>query len=308
MMTYSNLDGSVNTKTLRDLLRWKLDLGEERRKPRDPLLDRPAPSVHNDGSAILRAARPALTWLGHATYLVQLGGLSVLIDPVLSDRILALRRQVPLGVAFERLPPIDVVLVTHNHRDHMDAPSLLRIGPRARYLVPQGLASWFRREHLDDVVELGWWQHHETRGVRITFVPSQHWSQRGAFDRNASLWGGYVIEDGTHRVYHSGDTAYFDGFGQIGSRLGVIHAAMLPIGAYAPRWFMETQHMNPSDAVQAFRDLRAERFVAMHWGTFRLTDEPLSEPPELTREQWQTQQLEASRLSIPAIGETIWLA
>ncbi|MBK6520149.1 MAG: MBL fold metallo-hydrolase [Polyangiaceae bacterium] len=304
---YTNLDGSRNDKTLVDVLKWKLDLSDEKRPPRDPSRDTPAPRIANDGALLRRADRPALTWIGHATYLIQLGGRSILVDPMFSERLFALRRLVDPGLAVEALPKIDAVLVTHNHRDHMDAPSLRRLGPRTRFIVPKGLAAWFRREHLDDVVELGWWEHHDLAGARITFVPSHHWSQRGPFDRNTSLWGGFVVEDGTHRVYHSGDTAYFEGFRDIGRRLGPIDAAMLPIGAYEPRWFMKAQHMNPDDAVRAFIDLGARRFAAMHWGTFRLTDEQLSDPPLHTRERWSAERLDEARLAIPAIGETLLL-
>jgi L-ascorbate metabolism protein UlaG (beta-lactamase superfamily) len=306
-MVFSNLDGSINRKTFLDVVRWKLDLGEEKRVARDPSRDRPAPRIDNDGAALQGAERSALTWIGHATFLIQLGGKSILVDPIFSERLVALPRLVAPGVAFARLPKIDAVLVTHNHRDHMDAPTLSRIGARALYIVPKGLAAWFRREDLDDVVELGWWEHHDLGGVRITFVPSQHWSQRTAFDRNTTLWGGYVLEDGTHRVYHSGDTAYFEGFSQIAARVGRIDAAMLPIGAYEPRWFMKTQHMNPDDAVSAFIDLKANRFVAMHWGTFRLTDENLSDPPEHTRTAWHGRRLEDDRLLVPEIGRTLFL-
>jgi L-ascorbate metabolism protein UlaG (beta-lactamase superfamily) len=138
-------------------------------------------------------------------------------------------------------------------------------------------------------------------------VPSQHWSRRSLFDEDKTLWGGFVIDDASRRVYHSGDTAYFSGFSEIGTRCGPLDAAMLPIGAYDPRWFMAPQHMNPADAVQAFRDLGAQRFFAMHWGTFKLTDEPLDEPPALLRALWREHALDESRLFVPAIGETVWL-
>ena len=134
-----------------------------------------------------------------------------------------------------------------------------------------------------------------------------NWSRRGLFDRNASLWGGYVVETGRRRLYHSGDTGWFDGFVEIGRRCGPIDAAMLPIGAYAPRWFMRPQHLDPPEAVDAFLALGAEHFVAMHWGTFKLTDEDLREPPERLRAAWSRARLPSRRLSVPAIGETLWL-
>jgi L-ascorbate metabolism protein UlaG (beta-lactamase superfamily) len=158
-------------------------------------------------------------------------------------------------------------------------------------------------------VELGWWDADLVgKGVRVTYVPSQHWSRRGLFDTNETLWGGFVIEGTSARIYHAGDTAYFEGFRQIGARFPEIDAALLPIGAYDPPWFMEKQHMNPEQAVQAFVDLGARNLVAMHWGTFKLTDEPLDEPPRRLREEWARRALPAEALRIPAIGETISLS
>ena len=152
--------------------------------------------------------------------------------------------------------------------------------------------------------ELGWWATERIGPVRITFVPAQHWSRRGVFDANQMLWGGFIIEGSSARIYHSGDTAFFDGFGEIGRRLGPIDAALLPIGAYDPAWFMERQHMNPEQAVQAFADLGARTFFAMHWGTFKLTDEPLLEPPQRLRDDWRRRALPEDRLRILAVGET----
>jgi L-ascorbate metabolism protein UlaG (beta-lactamase superfamily) len=303
---FTNLDGSVNPHGLGTLLRWKLGLHDGPRFPaKQPAV---VPIVANDGVALRGARTPALTWIGHATYLVSLGGKSILIDPVFSDRLALLPRHVPPGLARADLPKLDLVCITHNHRDHMDAPSLRLIGDEPVYVVPLGLGAWFRRAGYSRVVELEWWEHRELEGVAVTFVPSQHWSKRSLFDDNESLWGGYVLEREGVRVYHSGDTAYFDGFAQIAERCGPLDAAMLPIGAYEPRWFMRSQHMNPADAVQAFEDLRADRFVAMHWGTFKLTDEPLDQPPQLLRACWAERNLPEHRCSVPAIGETVRLA
>ena len=152
-----------------------------------------------------------------------------------------------------------------------------------------------------------WWQREHIVGLDVTFVPAEHWSRRGLLDTNESWWGGYVIERGGLRVYHSGDTAWFDGFELIRQKCGPIDAAMLPIGAYAPRWFMQRQHMDPADAVRAFTALGAARFVAMHWGTFKLTDEDLAEPPRLLAEAWQRESLPQDRLAVPAIGQTLRL-
>lgn len=305
MARFTNVDGSTNPHGLGTVLRWKLGL-HDGRKIRAPATT-PVPRVENDGKALRGAPHPALTWIGHATYLVQLGGRSLLIDPVFSMRLAIVPRNGPPGVAPADLPPIDVVLITHNHRDHMDAPSLRLLGPAPLYVVPRGLAEWFRRAGMPRVVELDWWERTDAEGFDLTFVPSQHWSRRGLLDENASLWGGWVIEREGVRLYHSGDTAWFDGFAEIGRRAGPIDAAMLPIGAYEPRWFMRTQHIDPIEAVAAFEALGAQRFFAMHWGTYKLTDEDLLEPPQVLRAHWEERGLAEWRREIPAIGETIRL-
>jgi L-ascorbate metabolism protein UlaG (beta-lactamase superfamily) len=280
----------------------------DERQPKTPKTGVDVPAVQNDGRELAGARRDALTWIGHASFLIQLGGVSALIDPVLGSSIgPGFRRNVAPGLEYSALPRIDLVLITHNHRDHMDEASLRKLGPDPTYVVPQGLGKWFSKRGFPRVVEMQWWQQNEIQGLHITFVPSQHWSRRGLLDTNESWWGGYVVEHEGLRLYHSGDTAWFEGFSLIGERVGPITAAMLPIGAYAPRWFMKHQHMNPEDAVAAFQALGAERLVAMHWGTFKLTDEPLDEPPQFLRRVWAESGLPEAARHIPAIGETIFL-
>ena len=241
-----------------------------------------------------------MTWLGHASFLVQGAGASVLIDPALGPRISIVSRNAGPGLRVEQLPRIDASLVTHNHYDHLDLPTLHAVGAP----VIAGLGTHTTVKDLP-CTELAWWDRMNVGGLTVTFVPSQHWSRRGLGDTNQALWGGFVVEGAGARVYHAGDTAYFSGFQDIGRRFPGLDAALLPIGAYDPEWFMRSQHMNPGDATQAFLDLGARRLVAMHWGTFKLTDEPLDEPPRLLRAEWERRTLPPQALSIPPIGGTL---
>jgi L-ascorbate metabolism protein UlaG (beta-lactamase superfamily) len=303
-MRFRNADGS-GPHPLSNVLRWALFdrlRGKRRRSPARAEVPRVAPDLDRLRTPPARGEGARLTWLGHASWLVQLDGVSLLIDPVLFDAAAGgfLKRNVPAGVSVDQLPPIDASLVTHNHFDHLDLRTLQAVGARA--IVGTGMSA-----NLKGVAasELGWWDVERVGDARITFVPSQHWSRRGFFDTNQTLWGGFVVQGSSATVFHSGDTAWFEGFREIGQKLGPIDAALLPIGAYDPAWFMEKQHMNPEQAVQAFEDLDARSFLAMHWGTFKLTDEPLDEPPQRLRAEWQRRGLPPERCRIPAVGETI---
>lgn len=305
-MQFANLKGNFRKPETLRVLQWMLGLHGEK-QPKTPSTGVPVPFVMNDGNALRHATQDTLTWIGQASMLIQLGGKSMLIDPVMSPALGWIKRNVPPGLDWSALPKIDIVLITHSHRDHMDAPTLKKLGPDPLYVVPQGLGAWFKRAGMRRIVEMAWWQQLEIEGVNITFVPAEHWSRRGLTDINTSWWGGYVLERGGMRVYHSGDSGWFEGFEMIGERCGEIHAAMLPIGAYAPRWFMAPQHIAPHEAVRAFSAVKAKQFVAMHWGTFKLSDEPLDEPPHVLRAAWENENLPENRLNIPAIGETLLL-
>jgi L-ascorbate metabolism protein UlaG (beta-lactamase superfamily) len=303
-MKFRNLDGS-GPNAPSSVFRWMVvdNIAGRRRKspPTWPGMPRVPANL-----ALLRTAPavgepPRITWIGHASFLVQVDGLSILIDPVFFDTISGfIRRNVPAAVQPADLPRIDATLITHNHYDHLDLRSVK--AANAKVVAGEGLLKVIGMRGA----ELGWWQSHAlSPTVRVAFVPSQHWSRRTPFDTNETLWGGFVIESAKARIYHSGDTAWFDGFKEIGKRFPGIGAALLPIGAYDPAWFMERQHMNPEQAAQAFCDLGARTFVAMHWGTFKLTDEPLDEPPQRLRAEWARRGLPEGALRIPAIGETV---
>jgi L-ascorbate metabolism protein UlaG (beta-lactamase superfamily) len=300
---YVNLDGS-GPKGLATVLRWSVWdrlLGRRRSSPERA----PVPRVEPDLRLLATPPAPGeparITWLGHATFLVQLDGVSLLTDPVLGEKVAGvISRNVPPGLPVEKLPRIDAALVSHSHYDHLDMTTLQRVG--STVYAGLGLRPVFRREGLT-CVELGWWQSARVGGVEITFVPAQHWSRRGIGDTNRTLWGGFVVRGSTATVYHSGDTGWFDGFAEIGRRFR-IDAALLPIGAYDPAWFMSPQHLNPEEALRAFEALGAARFFAMHWGTFKLADEPLDEPPVRLEAERVRRGLPPERVRVLAVGET----
>ena len=283
-----------------DILRWKL--GKKEPRPEGgAVLDAVRPAVREGGAEALAGGAPVAVWIGHATWALRLAGKLIVIDPIWSRSIGgAVRRLVAPGVALEAMPAADLVLVTHDHRDHMDLPTIRKFPGEALYIVPLGNGP---RLDKPNVVELDWWQTHEVGELAVTLVPARHWSMRMPWNRNATLWGGYVIRGPEGTAYHSGDTAWGDHFAEIGAATGPIDWAMLPIGGYAPRWFMEPQHIDPTSAGRAYDALGARHLLAMHWGTFRLTDEPIGEPPARLRAYWAERALDPARLWIVDPGE-----
>jgi N-acyl-phosphatidylethanolamine-hydrolysing phospholipase D len=299
-----------------DFLRWRLKERREKTIPPDP----PRGSLPTKRPVIAapRAARGyrSVTWVGHSTVLLQLGPLNVLTDPVWGERASPVawagpRRLMPPGVPFEQLPEIDLILLSHNHYDHLDAPTVRRIAkrfPHASWLCPLRLGPLLRSFGVQFLVERDWWESVETPSFSATSVPAQHFSARGLGDRGDTLWCGWTLETDGVRVYFAGDTALHPEFDQIAARQGPFDLVMLPIGAYEPRWFMRTVHMNPEDAVQTYQALRAggapPPCLALHWGTFRLTDEAVEEPPRRFAELWRAAGLPPGRNWTLAHGET----
>ncbi len=265
----------------RDLLRWALT-ARPRPWPRH-IANRSRPA----SPARLTPRQLALTFVNHITFLIQFPGLNILTDPVYSERVspvrlLGPRRVRAPGLPFEALPPLDLVLISHDHYDHLDVKTLRRIEAvhRPRYITGLGTGALLRRIGLTRVHELDWWQclHLPGAGADITFTPAQHWSGRGLFARNRTLWGGFHLGCADGDVYFAGDTGYGAHFHEIRRRLGAPDLALLPIGAYAPRWYEAANHMNPHESVQAHLDLDAGVSVATHFGCFRLSDEGFEEP------------------------------
>lgn len=232
---------------------------------------------------------PRVTWVGHSTLLVQMGHVTFLTDPTWSATAspfaVGPRRFVEPGLAMDDLPRIDFVVVSHNHYDHMDLETLRRLSERgARIFVPLANAATLQGAGINNVQELDWWRAHTIGQVEVHCVPARHWSRRGVFDENRALWSGWVVTAQDRRFYFAGDTGFFDGFEEIGRRLGPFDLAAVPIGAYEPQAMMAPAHLSPEEAVDAAIALGARRSVAIHFGTFDLSDEPVDEPPKRFRE------------------------
>ena len=296
-----------------DILRWKLGLPprEKAVMPQAPTLPAPRQILWREDIAEPPASGWRVAWLGHASFLLQGAGLSLLIDPVFSPHCAPLRlpflpRQSAPPCTLADLPAIDAVLLTHSHYDHLDLPTLNRLGQGTPLIVPEGHAGWLRRAGFKDVAELSWFSSQAlAHGVTLTATPAQHFTARTLWDRNQAHWCGWHLAGGGHTLWHAGDSAYSDDFREIGRRLGPIDFSMIPIGAYQPRHIMRTMHMNPEEAVTVFRETGCRRAVAMHWGTFKLTDEPLGEPPLRLAQAVQDQGLPADTFVAGAIGQ-VW--
>ena len=263
---------------------------------------------------------PAVTWIGHASSLVQAGGVSILTDPIFSERASPLsfigpKRHVAPGLALAELPHIDAVLISHNHYDHLDAASVRALaaqpGGPPLFIVPLGIKGWLADAGISHAVELDWWQSTRVGAVEVVFTPAQHWSGRSLGDRMETLWGGYAVFASGFQWFFAGDTAYSKDFADIHERFAARHGggrgfdlALLPIGAYEPRWFMKAQHVDPREAVRIHRDLGAEQSIGIHWGTFELTDESLDEPPRALARAAREAGLADDAFTVIAVGAT----
>ena len=275
-----------------------------------------APVVANDGAALRANApgtTPTATWIGHATVLVQMDGVTFLTDPIWSLvasplSFIGPRRFAPPALALAHLPRLDFVLISHNHYDHLDLTTLRQLAAAGtRFLVPLGVGALLRSVGIEPVDELDWWDDLRIGPVEAHCVPSQHWSGRGLGDTERTLWAGWAVVGPTRRFYFAGDTGYFDGFRDIGRRLGPFGMAALPIGAYEPIAMMRAVHLNPEEALQAALDAGVENMLGIHYGTFDLTDEPLDEPPRRFHAAAARRGLEPGRIWTPPAGETrVW--
>jgi N-acyl-phosphatidylethanolamine-hydrolysing phospholipase D len=261
-----------------------------------------------------RNPKNKITWLGHATFLVQMDGINFLTDPIFSEKAgpfgnrIGSRRYVPTPIDITELPKIDFVVISHNHYDHLDIATLKRIvalNQNVKIFVPLGVAQTLEEEGIkQNVIELDWWDEFEFSGLKIIFTPTQHFSGRWINDSNKSLWGGYVII-GRKKFYFAGDTGYFFGFKLLGDVFGPFDITCLPIGAYEPAEMMRPVHMNPDEAIQAYLDLKGKIFCAMHWGTFDLSDERCDEPPKRLIKKVKELNLDEKMFKVFKHGETM---
>jgi N-acyl-phosphatidylethanolamine-hydrolysing phospholipase D len=268
----------------------------------------------NDGAWLRDNARhsaPSVTWMGHASVLVQMDHVTLLTDPIWSATAspvswLGPRRFVPPPMPIYALPPIDAVLISHSHYDHLDLPTLRALAAHGttRFLVPLRVGEILRAEGIGPTEEFDWWESTTVGDVTVTCVPARHWSQRGIGDLDRTLWAGWVAIGPTRRFWFAGDTGYTRSFVDIGERLGPFGLAALPIGAYSPPAMMQPVHLDPEEALQAGLDARAGTLLGVHYGTFDLTDEPLDEPPRRFHAAAAQRGIEAARIWTPAIGET----
>jgi len=286
-------------RRLGDLLRWQLS-----RSPWDKRRPPVVPVVANDGTGLAgREHSGSLTWVGHSTFAVHDDDDVFVTDPHFGPRALVPRRRVAPGVPLAALPRHAFGVVSHDHYDHLDAWTVKRLPADMRWFVPLGLAAWFRRRGRENVVELDWWRSTRFGRWEITCLPTQHWSARIENPRNSTLWCSWLLRNEKRSYYFAGDTGYFAGFAEIRRRCGPVDVAMLPIGAYEPRWFMRSQHMDPGEALRAFRDLGARFMAGMHWGTFDLTDEPVDEAPRALARLLPESGVDPERVRVLAVGE-----
>lgn len=303
--------GNPRVPGFRDVLRWKMGRGPADTSPH-PVTAPIAPTLMTPDLARIehpKADQISATWIGHSTFLIQVAGFNILTDPIFSEYcspwpIQRLRRGFPPALAVQELPRIDLIVLSHAHYDHFDRPSIQQMDRRIPIAAPLGLATVLRRWGFTNAVEFDWGDHGDLGELRLSCLPVQHGAARTPFDRNTTLWCGWMLEIAGQKIFFSGDTGYAAYFPELFALFAPVDLALLPIGAYAPDWFMQPLHLNPIEAVQMHRDLGARASIAMHWGTFQLTDEPLGAPPALLCDALARPSIPETDFRIAGIGET----
>ena len=305
--TFKNTNDDENGKSFGQLMSWVVD-GEK-----SP--ERVEIETSDEWRELSPDQLKYAVWIGHATYLINNGDINILTDPIFSKRASPIgfagpKRMIPPVMNLSNLPKIDAVVVSHNHYDHFDIWSLKKLSklnPETIFMVPAGDQKRLIKAGVKNVIEMNWWESFKVSNTAFHFTPVQHWSKRGLFDRNKSLWGGWFMQTDNLALYHAGDTGYSSDFKTTYERLGAPDYSFIPIGAYDPRWFMKDSHVNPEEAVQIALDLKTAHSFGMHWGTFTLTDEPVLEPPVRLEKALIDQNLEPDFFRTPKPGEILQL-
>ncbi|MBE9461576.1 MBL fold metallo-hydrolase [Dyadobacter subterraneus] len=301
---FRNLNHTFSAN-MTDVFRWKFQRNPFKKQKHAEIWN---PEIFRDNSW-LEKSDDIIVWLGHSTFYIRVNGIKILTDPVFGD-ILSVKRRSEFPIDFHRLINLDYILLSHDHRDHLDKKSLnilSKQNPDVRYLTGLHMKEIVKEfTQSGNIEEAGWYQQYNTdnQPVNITFIPSRHWSKRGLFDTNLRLWGGFVIEAENKRILFGGDSGYDTHYQQLADVFGSFDFAILGIGAYAPEWFMSPNHQSPKDALKAFTQLNAKYFIPMHYGTFDLSDEPLGEPLRQLLAEAKNQNLE-DKLIISQIGKPV---
>ncbi|SEL43802.1 MBL fold metallo-hydrolase [Paenibacillus sp. OK003] len=313
---YNNIDNVSTDKTLKEFKQWR----EQRRsKVKDYSYTVPKHPPELDYLHANRA-ETTITWIGHSTFFIQYHGLNIVTDPVWAEKMGFQRRLGAPGIPIQDIPPLDVILISHSHYDHLHLASLRKlVTAKTLLIVPDGLKRKMVRKGFRRCHEMKWWEHITLGGVKITFVPAQHWTRRTLFDTNTSHWGGYVLEQnhpdpieasadqspgGPPVIYFVGDTGYFKGFKTIGERFD-IGVTLMPIGAYDPEWFMTSQHVTPEEALQGFVETGSQLMVPMHYGTFKLADDTPKEALDRMEAERERLGINEERIRVLGHGETL---
>ncbi len=281
---YSNAHIQNLRRTIWDVILWKTGFYDDLH----PKLSPPQGFTYPAAPKPFNREEPSAVWIGHSTYLIQVGHLTILTDPVWDQYcspipIRSLKRLFEPPISLSDLPRIDIVLISHNHYDHLDAKTvdiLKRFHPQIEWIVPERLSPWFHKRGIQNVFELSWWKSHASKEYTVTAVPAQHFSGRTLWDQNKTHWNGYVLETAGKRLYFVGDTGYNDkDFKEIGKKFQRMDLSLIPIGTYVPKKFMQPVHIGPQEAVEIHVDVNSALSLGMHWNTFCLSDEPQDRPP-----------------------------